>query len=416
MPDEPIVTEVAPNEPTPTPPIPTTPTPETPQATAEPAKLEGTQSLVDDLEKIIHPPKPEKKDDAKTKKSDKSATTKPVEGEEPPKPDKDEKPKVEPVKEKDPVSLRKRLAEIESEYKGFQLTAKQEREKLAAKIAEYEKRKYLTPEQEQQHAALQKQHDQLQAELYSRDYKESPEFKDKYQKKWNNIYEKAANEVRSIVVETKNPETEEVQRRQATVADFEQVRALGANAVAQQDLAEKLFGKYAGRVLNHINNLSLIEEQASDEIQQHRATYAEKQKQQMEAMQKFGEEFGRTQSTVQSELETKYPEYFGKSEDEESNAAFEKGADFIKTTLEQADTLTIADRATRAAIINRWAASFPRMVYLANKYKTQLEEAQKQIADLRGTDPGSGGESPTPTPTPKEVGTDDLIAEFAKAQ
>ena len=384
------------------PPQPGTPTPDAPK---------GSQSLVDEVDAMMSPAKPEptkkapaKKEPAKAEPEEKpAADTKSAEA-----------AKADKGKEKDPVALRKRLEEIKEKYSGLEQTTTNEKKELREKIAAFESRKWLTPEQEQQQVRLEKELKTLQAEFYARNYQESPDFKSKYEPKWQGQYAKAKREVESMTVVLEDVDGEQ-KTRQAGEADLKRVIGLKDNVVAQQDLAEQLFGKYSNLVLSHVNRLGEIEEEANEELRQKRLSYDKEVAERQDNDKKISERFNRAHSEVEAGLTSKHPEYFGRSDDEGSNTAMQKGIEFVDKTLEQADTLPVEDRAARTAIIRRWAGAFPRMVHLLTQARAEAEEARRQVAELRGTDPGAGGDAPSPGNAVEESkGTEDLIKEFEK--
>jgi len=101
------------------------------------------------------------------------------------------------VKEKGSRISRKRLAQSRTSTR-IQLTAQQERDKLAAKIAEFEKRKYLTRNRKR-YGDLEKQAKTLQAELEARDYRTSTEYKEST-KEMAIVYANAVEDIKTLSV------------------------------------------------------------------------------------------------------------------------------------------------------------------------------------------------------------------------
>jgi len=388
MPDE----TIAPVAPAPESVTPPTPTAAAPAAPTPPAQPSSTQSLISEMENLRNP-EPEKteppKTDAQPKTDPKLAA-------------------VTPVKEKDPVSLRKKLAEIEQEYNGFKLTATQEREKLAAKIAEFEKRKYLTPEQEQQQKAMESRLKQVESEFYARDYKESPEFKEFFEKRWQDQYKTAVDGVSTITIVDDNGDT-----RAANRADFEKVRN-APNGVELRRAAKQIFGEDADFVIDQVSQLLVIQDSAKKELETRKAEYDSRMKAQVETRQKSSEIFDTVQTDTDKKMREKWPQYFGEDpEDKESNEALKRGADFISTSLEGRGKLSSEDVATRSAIIKNWAASFPRLVHKLEKSDAEIKALKETISKLRGSDPGSiDGGSGEGVAVTKGGGINELIAQF----
>jgi hypothetical protein len=363
-----------------------------------PESRTGSQSFADEMDSLIAP-RP-----ALSKPAEPKAESKP---ESKPKDEAPAKPEsIQPVKEKDPVSLRKRLAEIEAEYKGYKLTAAQEREKLDRKISEFEKRKYLTPEQEQQFSAAERRASELEAELSARDFRESKDFKDNFKSKWDRVYQDAIEEVAGLQVETPDG------MRQATQSDFNTVLTAPKNQY--WTLAKQMFGEAAQVVISRRNSIKDIEAQAAEAADRHKQTYEQTKQQKIAQSQREAQEFQTLAHEVDGQLEAKHPDIFGRdAADEEGSQALQKGLEFVDTTLASLDKLTLQERAGRTALIRRMAGALPRVVIVNRRLAGELEEAKKTIAQLQGTDPGAGGESPAAAePKKSSGGVDELVKEF----
>lgn len=408
MPDA-IETPVAPSPAT----LPVEPPSSAITGTPVPESTTGSASLVDEMEALIASKPPEKKEpergpDGKLKPAEpKPEAAKPTE--KPPEKT-PEKPKVEPPKEpvketgKDPVALRKRLAEVEGQLKQTQAEKQAELSKLNDKIAELEKRRYLTPEQEQRQAAMEKRAKELEGELIARDYRKSPEFQREYQEKWQSAYEDAVADVGQLKI----VDQEGAEPRMATRADFEKIRLAGGR-VQQRTLARAMFPEDNDLVLNHINTLASIEKSAQDAIARKQASFETEQQQESQAYQSKYQE-------VDANLVAKYPNFFGEDPAmPEATTEMQKGLDYVDKAMEQSVNAPVAERAALAATLRRWAGSFPRMVYVLNKKDAQIAELTERLAKFEATDPGSGGDAPSPTPESKSLGgVDAMAAEFDK--
>lgn len=308
-----------------------------------------------------------------------------------------------------PAQLRNRLAEIEKEYAGFKNTAAQEQEKLQRQLKEYEKRPYLTKEQQERYDALEKREKALEAELYSRDYRESPEFAEKYQKRWESAYKSAVQRVSGLSVESEDAETGEKTSRRVTESDFNKVRS--AAPEEQFPIAEKLFGRYAYVVMQDINSLRGIEDAANEEIQNRTKTYHSKRQELYGALQKQSEEYQAAHEEIDRALVEKYPGYFGESKEEpEITAALQHGLKTVDEAMSAADTMTPQMRAAKAAVIRRWAGAFPSLVLRLKRAESKLKEKDDELAKYRASDPGSGGDGGGAAPKGGENGEEDLDA------
>lgn len=290
-----------------------------------------------------------------------------------------------------PAQLRNRLAEIEKEYAGFKTTATQEQEKLQRQLKEYEKRPYLTKEQQERYDALEKRSKDLEAELYSRDYRESPEFTEKYQKRWESAYKSAVQRVSGLGIESEDAETGEKTTRRVTESDFNRVRQ--AAPEEQFPLAEKLFGRYAFIVMQDISNLRGIEDSANEEIATRQKTYHSKRQELYGTLKKQSEEYQAAHEAIDRQLVEKYPAYFGESKEEpEVTAALQHGLKTVDEAMSAAESMTPQMRAAKAAVIRRWAGAFPSLVLRLKRIEAKLKEKDDELAKYRASDPGAGGD------------------------
>lgn len=380
----------------------TTPVPENPQ---------GSQSFVDEFTSMLTPPAP-----AETPPPEAGKPTEPPKETGPPaqpaEAPSETRPPEEPPKPaqtKDPVSLRKRLAEIEKEYSGYKLTAKDEQEKLARKIAEFEKRKFLTPEQEEHFSKLEARAKQLEAELESRDYKESRDFQTKHKSRWDRAYALAYEEVQGMQID--GPEG----IRTASKADFDQVMQAGPTVYRQ--LAKELFGEDSATVIAHRNAIKLIEAEAAHDAKQHRENYEQTlQNRRLEAQRRH-EHFRTVVEKYDAQLVEKNKELFSEDPaDKEANEIMQKGLKFVDDSASQ--EWTDDERAGRTIMIRRMAGTFPKLVLLNRRASARIAELEKKVASLQGTDPGAAGEGGEGAPAGGDAknndlgGIDALIKEF----
>ncbi len=399
MPDEPIVAPAAAET-----------APETPPSKG------GTASLMSEMDSMMGGGEPAKEPEKPAEPKEPKASEKPAPAK-PATPPKDESgkfvAKAEPAKEKDPVQLRKRLAEVESDLTKTRAEKESTVGELQRKMAELEKRPFLTKEQQEKYNALEDRSKQLEAQLYARSYSESPEYKEKYQKRWQARYESAVREVGRLQVK-RTDENGEESTRLATQADFERVRALRGSEAAQLDEAESIFGNRASLVVKYCNELDSIEQQAQEDVATRRAKYDEEMAQRGHQSQKFVETVQQAASATESQLAEKYPEWFGKSDDPEIEAAMKKGLGFVDSTSAEADKLDPAERGSRVATIRLLAGAFPRNALRIKRLEKQLEDANAKVSKLQGTDPGEGGDGgAAEKKSDGPVGTAGLAAEFA---
>ena len=384
------------------------PSPEPSPAPASPASQTGTASLMSEMDTLMGPPTEAPKPEAKKPEAAKPEA-KPV-------PPKDESgkfvAKVEPVKEKDPVLLRKRLAEVESDLNKTRSTMA-ELEKRAALSGEQQRRLERLEQIEKDLISERDSKKQLEAHLYARSYADSPEYQEKYQKRWQARYAAAVRELGGLQVKTIDPDTGDEKIRPATQADFERVRGLHGSRVAQTHEAKKLFGEDYNIVMDDCRELDAIEQQAQEEIASRRSKFDQDMAQHGEQSQRFAQTVQESASQTESQLREKYPEWFGKSDDPDLETATQKGFEYVDSTTSQAEQLSPESRGQRLALIRMWAASFPRNVAAIQKLKSELDIERAKVAKLQGSDPGEGGAAGEGEKKPDGVvGTASLVKDF----
>ena len=322
-----------------------------------------------------------------------------------------EKPPDKKQPERDTPALRQRLAEIEAEFNGYRQTEGTEKAKLLAKIVEYEKRRYLTPEQEKAYDAAVRRATDLEARLHAMDYRESQEFKDKFLAKWQKVSNQAMADVRAMVVYMKNAETGEDTTRPATVADWQRVMSAASKPEAHR-IARELFRDDAQILLDHRNSLLSLEEEANSEVESRRTNYSTTRDAQNKKRQAEIEAYNKAMVDASHELIEKYPGYFKKDDAKPDEAKWlDEGDQFLQTALANAMEIS-PERAQRMAIIYQWARAFPLLVRRIQHLQTQLESKDGELSKVRATDPGAGGDGPPPTSKSKEPGGSKELAEM----
>lgn len=327
--------------------------------------------------------------------------------------------KGEPEKAKQPeaetnfAKLRKKVADIEAEYAGYKNTAAEEQEKLKRQISVLETRKVLTPELEKRLEDMQKRLEQSEAQLYAFDYSQSPEYKDKYASKWEKRSRQAATDVAAMQVVTgKDEESGKETYRQATVADWQRVYSAASTPEAWR-VARELFGDQATIAMEHRNALKSIEEQAGEEVESKRKNFDAERKRQGETFNKFKETHDKVSGEYDGELVKKYGSLFtGDPARPEEAKMVESGTKFVDEAL-NANNLSVEEHARRAAVLRRWAISFPLMNDRVNFLQGKIKSLEEELSKFRKSDPGEAAGEPTPAaqPTPA-MGSDELAKQI----
>lgn len=353
-------------------------------------------------------PKPEDKPAAKPEPKPEAGQAKPKPGAKPePAPDDADDPKV------GDKELRKRYKETKAEMAKLRAERQSEVQSLQSKIATLENKRYWTEDDEKRHAGLESQLKQLQADLYGQNFRTSPEFKQNFVEKWHKLYETAVQRVKAMPVKQTDADGMETER-QASQTDFERVRK--APLEEQWKVARGLFGDAAYLVLNEVNALRQIEQAGEEAAETARKSYDERRQAYENQMKSSFQNFSQSQEAADRQLIEKYPQWFAPDEsDPEATKALQEGEQFVNAILQQSEQMKPEDRGANAAILRRWATSFPRLVHTINVLRGRLEERDKELAAYKKTDPSHSmpAESGTPTPAEKVENTKSLSAVFA---
>ena len=365
-----------------TPPPTTVPAPASPPPAAPAPQAPSMASALAEFDTIASPP-------AKAPAS----APKPPEGgktPEPPKPSAVTPPKPEPKGE---AQLRKRLAEVERERDQIRTKNTTEITTLQDKMKVLESKRYWTPEEEKRYKTMEDRQQTLEAELYTRDYRASPEFTEKFQKRADRVFDKVNKELKGMTV--KYQDGEEDKTRAANIADFTRIRALNDSLSEQRKLAKSLFGEDADIVLSHARELSTIEEEANEEIATRQKTYAETRKQAEERQANEAREYQNHRTTFEKQIIEKYPQHFGEDPaNPEVNEALKQGLGFIDATIAGAGKMNVEERAMKNSLVRLMAGSWQRNIVRIRQLESKIEELTGDLGKLRKSDPGSGGAAP----------------------
>lgn len=275
------------------------------------------------------------------------------------------------------------------------------------RLEELSAREYLTPDQKATYQRQAEQLQQMQSELYSRDFQQSPEFKEKYAVKVQKIWTNVQAELKGLQV--KDAAGNE---RPSTMADFQRVHGEQSSLTAQRRLAKEMFGEDSDVVLRFASELKQIEDAANDEIEgkrngwaKERETSAATQQQQQIATQRVYTEFDAAVAQ----------KFFQPIEGNgEYNKALDEGLKFVDGSSSAFSQKTPEAKAQTAALVRRLAAAYPAQAVLVQQSKARITELEALVAKLQGTDPGAGGEGGEGGGMPAAGGTDSLADEIGK--
>jgi hypothetical protein len=322
----------------------------------------------------------------------------------------DDKPALEPAKPADkPLDKNepKAIKEMREALKRKDARETELSSKIAdyeRKIADYDKRgKDATALLERQ-ATLEKQLEERQAEIRALKQEASPEFKEKYDKPFNQAADFAKQIVTGLEVVTKaaNGDTG---TRAATWDDFAGIYHLAKSSMGKATTAAKeLFGDSSQTVLNHINELHRLDYVRNQALVEEKAKAKERSESEIAESSKQREWAASTWRQINTDLAEKSPEVFQPDPKDKQRAELFTKSLALVDSRHNGTALTPIQRVTLDAQVRLRASAFPVLKYDLNKANDRIAELEAKLAELNDNDPGktqrAGGES-TNTPTKK---------------
>jgi hypothetical protein len=346
------------------------------------------------------PPKPpEKKPDE---------TPKPPEVKAPETPKPPDKPDVKP-----PVTapeLRKAYETIKAEH----ATLKKEFENFKTAAA--------TPKEDPEKKALQeklsateKRLGELDETLRFTNYERSQEFKDKYQKPFEDAYVAGRRKVATLdieerAIEVEDPATGEKTKkviqeaRPATEADFDRLMSVTDDREARK-MAKQMFGADAPIAMAMREKVTELNQAGHAALEDYKKNGAAREKQAQELTTKQKAEINSAWTQLNKSIIEKYPHLFAPVEgDDEGNELLQKGFAFVDRAFgEEAMKLSPQELVKIHSQIRNRAAAFGRQVYVNKKQAARIKELEGQIKALEESGPGAG-EGGRPKPSDEEAG------------
>ena len=319
----------------------------------------------------------------------------------PPEPQKPADDKGKPDKTiQTPKGLREYASRIESENK----TLSAKLNELNAKVTDYEKRGKDTTALTERITTLEKHLEERQSEIRALKQEASPEFKEKYDKPFDQAAEFAKQIVSGLEVVTKQANGETATRA-ATWEDFGSLYHLAKSSMGKATAAAKeLFGDSAQTVLNHINELHRLDYMRNKALAEEKSKAKERGDAEIAEANKRREWIASTWTKVNTDISEKNPDVFQPDPKDKQRADLFTKSLALVDSRHNGTSLTEAQRITLDANVRLRAAAFPVLRYDLNKAKEQIAELQAQIAELKDSDPGKtqrpGGDS-TNTPAKK---------------
>ena len=251
----------------------------------------------------------------------------------------------------------------------------------------------------EQLAAARKKIEEYENDARLTRYERSGEYKEKYEKPYQNSVRQAYSDVKELLVtETDPTNPEATKERAATPADFDEVYQLPLGPATK--LAKQKFGDSAFIVLQHRTAIKNAAKAALDAVEEHKAKSTEYEQQQTANAKLKQEGSSRMFSTAIESLQEKYPDRFGERDgDTEWNETRTKGLAMADMAFSDRKGLTPEQGAVLDAQIHLRAAHYGAEMKRRIKAESEVEKLTAELAQIRGSGPGKT------TPAGKTVDT-----------
>lgn len=285
---------------------------------------------------------------------------------------------------------------LREQYEKTQGELKESRSRIAEmekRIADAEARGKDSTVMAQRLADMEKEREQLKADLRAIRHEQDPEFKDKFDKPFNQAAEYAKREVEQLQVLDENGDP----ARNATWEDFAQLYSLPkGKAVA---MAKTMFGDQAGIVISHMTDLQRMAFQKESALQEERANFQKREQEQQAKQAQEREAVGKMWADVNKDIADRHPEWYQPDpEDQEGNDLLQEGYRLVDSAFGNRNAMTLQQRVLLDANIRHRAAAFTRAQHQLGRAKERIAELEARIAEMEGGEPGEvqnpGGEQP----------------------
>lgn len=300
-------------------------------------------------------------------------------------------------------------------YNNTEKKFKEQVRTLESKIQNLEKKPFTQAGDEAKLASYEKQLEELRGEstrykqeLVKRDYTASDEYKQQFVTKAQTIYAEAVDFTKQLRI------NDGADGRQATQADFDQIRALPP--AARRKAATDMFGEYAADVLQYTRDIDSLSRDAKLAVDRHAETNERTATENALKAKKEAQEYEqRYQESMQGFQEhPDYGAYFKDDpEDPDGSQSFKDSYEEIEKIGRTYETLPLNERASYNALFKSMASAFPRALQKITRLNAENAAFKAELEKLRGTDPGAQAKNGVAAPTgDRKMGISEAAAMF----
>jgi len=264
---------------------------------------------------------------------------------------------------------------------------------LESKIADYERRGKDTTALTEQLKSKEEYVAKLEAQLAGIKYEKSPEYKDKFEKPFNDAAEYAKQVVEALQVVTEDGETQ----RPAKWEDFVEIYNLPPGKA--EVLANRKFGNSASMVLRHFDKLRDLEHGRKQAVVEYETNASKRQVEERAKEVQQRDNVNKAWHATNTDLINANPELYGeKPDDEEGNAIWKESLALVDKAYLERDKLTDQERIILDAHIRLRAAALPRVQRELAVTRAENEELKARLGDKSASKPGKTQKPSDPAP------------------
>ena len=272
---------------------------------------------------------------------------------------------------------------------------------LEAKIKQFEAQGKDTTALTGRLTAIEGERDKALADLRAAKQEASPEFKEKYDKPFNLVAERARKQVLELSIVHREDETSGTVTQEARPAIWEDFTALYSLPVGKAiEQANALFGSSAQFVLGLREKLLDLDSARQTALQEEREQFKQRTEKEIAGRAVEREKIEGNWKEVNARLAETNPDYKNDPEDTELNDARKHALTVFDSPIQSADRSDfIQKKIARDAHIRQRIGAFPVLKMQLAREQEKNKTLQAQIDELKGAAPGKtqrpgGGEAP----------------------
>lgn len=289
-----------------------------------------------------------------------------------------------------PKELRERVKQLNQEKETFS----GEKARLESKIKELDSRGADTSALTTRLADIEKERDAALADLRAARQEASPEFKEKFDKPFNQAAERAKKQITELTV-VANPETGET--RPATWADFAALYSLPVGKAIEQ--AQALFGNAAQFVLQQREKLLDLDTARATALEEEKAQFKERGAKEISDQAVKREGIVKLWQETNKRLAENVGDYKNDPTDTEASEARKHALSVFDESVKVTDDDSMQKKIIRDAHVRQRVGAYAVQKVLLSRQKEKIQKLEAQIAELKGVEPGNtqrpGGDAPT---------------------